>query len=73
MFPVLSTPSDSSARAHRECAIRAASVRFADRLVLDRIDLAVGPADRLAVIGDNGAGKSTLLDLLAGALLPTAG
>lgn len=73
MFPVLSTPSDSSARAHRECALQAASVRFADRLVLDRIDLVVGPADRLAVIGDNGAGKSTLLDLLAGVLAPTAG
>ncbi|WP_136052951.1 ABC-F family ATP-binding cassette domain-containing protein [Microbacterium sp. K36] len=73
MFPVLSTPSDSSARAHRECALQAASVRFADRLVLDRIDLAVGPADRLAVIGDNGAGKSTLLDLLAGVFAPTSG
>ncbi|MDX2400458.1 ABC-F family ATP-binding cassette domain-containing protein [Microbacterium algeriense] len=73
MFPVLSTPSATPARAHRECALQAASVRFADHLVLDRIDLVVGPADRLAVIGDNGAGKSTLLDLLAGTLLPTAG
>ncbi|WP_144881904.1 ABC-F family ATP-binding cassette domain-containing protein [Microbacterium paraoxydans] len=73
MFPVLSTPSESSARAHRECALQAASVRFADRLVLDRIDLVVGPTDRLAVIGDNGAGKSTLLDLLAGSLAPTSG
>ncbi|MCT2224213.1 ABC-F family ATP-binding cassette domain-containing protein, partial [Microbacterium paraoxydans] len=73
MFPVLSIPSESSARAHRECALQAASVRFADRLVLDRIDLVVGPTDRLAVIGDNGAGKSTLLDLLAGSLAPTSG
>lgn len=73
MFPVPSTPSDTPARVHRECALQAASVRFADRLVLNRIDLAVGPADRLAVIGDNGAGKSTLLDLLAGALAPTSG
>lgn len=73
MFPVLSTPSESSARAHRECALQAASVRFADRLVLDRIDLVVAPTDRLAVIGDNGAGKSTLLDLLAGSLAPTSG
>jgi macrolide transport system ATP-binding/permease protein len=73
MFPVLSTPSESSARAHRECALQAASVRLADRLVLDRIDLVVTPTDRLAVIGDNGAGKSTLLDLLAGVLAPTSG
>lgn len=73
MFPVLSTPSESSARAHRECALQAASVRLADGLVLDRIDLVVTPTDRLAVIGDNGAGKSTLLDLLAGVLAPTSG
>ncbi|WP_101848123.1 ABC-F family ATP-binding cassette domain-containing protein [Zhihengliuella sp. ISTPL4] len=73
MFPVLSTPSDSSVRTHRECTLQAASVRFADHLVLDRVDLVVGPTDRLAVIGDNGAGKSTLLDLLAGTLVPTSG
>ncbi|WP_305956391.1 ATP-binding cassette domain-containing protein, partial [Xanthomonas oryzae] len=70
---VLSSPSDSSVRTHRECTLQAASVRFADHLVLDRVDLVVGPTDRLAVIGDNGAGKSTLLDLLAGTLVPTSG
>ncbi|MFD5214398.1 ABC-F family ATP-binding cassette domain-containing protein [Microbacterium sp. NPDC058345] len=55
------------------CELRSVTVRFADRVVLDRIDLVVGATDRLAIIGDNGAGKSTLLDLLAGAVLPVDG
>ncbi|WP_183545394.1 ABC-F family ATP-binding cassette domain-containing protein [Nocardioides albus] len=53
--------------------MRSATVRFAERVVLDRVDLVVGATDRLAVIGDNGAGKSTLLDLLAGVGAPVAG
>lgn len=76
MFPVLpSAPATPVAalRSHRVCELRAATVRFADHVVLDRIDLVVGPADRLAIIGDNGAGKSTLLELLAGTLPTTAG
>ncbi|MGW9269672.1 ATP-binding cassette domain-containing protein [Microbacterium sp. NPDC055599] len=76
MFPVLPSPSPSTVpaiRPHRVCELRAAGVRFAAHRVLDGIDLVVGPADRLAIIGDNGAGKSTLLELLAGTLAPTAG
>ncbi|NGN91157.1 ABC-F family ATP-binding cassette domain-containing protein [Nocardioides sp. KC13] len=72
MFPSASTPS-TSVRSHRVCELRSATVRFAERIVLDRVDLVVGPADRLAVVGDNGAGKSTLLDLLAGVVSPVAG
>ncbi|MEU6135083.1 ATP-binding cassette domain-containing protein [Nocardioides sp. NPDC047086] len=71
MFPSASL--SSLVRSHRTCELRSATVRFAERIVLDRVDLAVGPTDRLAVIGDNGAGKSTLLDLLAGAVTPVAG
>ncbi|MEU0267743.1 ABC-F family ATP-binding cassette domain-containing protein [Nocardioides sp. NPDC006303] len=71
MFP--SAFSSSTVRSHRVCELRSATVRFSDRIVLDRVDLAVGPTDRLAVIGDNGAGKSTLLDLLAGVVTPVAG
>ncbi|MDR2996986.1 MAG: ATP-binding cassette domain-containing protein [Microbacterium sp.] len=71
MFP--SSSSLSAARSHRVCELRAVTVRFAERIVLDRVDLVIGPTDRLAVIGDNGAGKSTLLDVLARAVVPVAG
>ena len=74
MFPSVSPARPTSTvRSHRVCELRSTTVRFAERVVLDRIDLVVGTSDRLAVIGDNGAGKSTLLDLLAGAVTPVAG
>jgi ATP-binding cassette subfamily C protein len=43
------------------------------RPVIDRLDLALAPGERLAVIGPSGAGKSTLAALIAGVLPPTAG
>ena len=54
-------------------SLRELTVAFADRTVLDRVDLVVGPQDRIAVIGDNGSGKSTLLGVLAGTVTPTSG
>lgn len=41
--------------------------------VLHGIDLHVGPAEKLAVLGPSGGGKSTLLALLRGDLAPTGG
>ncbi len=41
--------------------------------VLESIDIAFEPGDRIGVVGPNGAGKSTLLDLVAERLQPTAG
>lgn len=41
--------------------------------VLDRAELAIGPAELVALVGTNGAGKTTLLRCLAGRLRPTAG
>jgi ABC transport system ATP-binding/permease protein len=45
----------------------------ASPLVLNGVDLDIGPGERLGVVGPNGIGKSTLLDLLAGRRQPNAG
>jgi ABC transport system ATP-binding/permease protein len=42
-------------------------------LVLNGVDLDIGPGERLGIVGPNGIGKSTLLDLLAGRRQPNAG
>ena len=42
-------------------------------LVLNGVDLDIGPGERLGVVGPNGIGKSTLLDLLAGRRQPNTG
>jgi ABC transport system ATP-binding/permease protein len=44
-----------------------------DHTVLDRVDLGIGPGERVGVVGPNGAGKTTLLHVLAGRLTPTGG
>ncbi|MFM2043902.1 MAG: iron(III) dicitrate transport ATP-binding protein fecE [Pseudomonadota bacterium] len=46
---------------------------FAGRPVLDGIDIAIAPGERVGLIGPNGAGKTTLLRILAGLLRPDAG
>ncbi|MCK9792842.1 ATP-binding cassette domain-containing protein [Isoptericola sp. 4D.3] len=49
------------------------TLRYADRVVLDRLTLTVAPGERVGVVGDNGSGKSTLLAVVAGALEPQNG
>jgi ABC transport system ATP-binding/permease protein len=46
---------------------------YGDQPLFDHVDLALGPGERLGVVGVNGSGKSTLLDLLAGRRQPRAG
>jgi thiamine transport system ATP-binding protein len=49
------------------------TVRFGDRLVLDRVSLRVGPQEIVGLIGPSGSGKSTMLRVIAGLLTPDAG
>jgi lipoprotein-releasing system ATP-binding protein len=41
--------------------------------ILDRLDLAVAPGERIAIVGESGAGKTTLLHLLGGLERPDSG
>lgn len=43
------------------------------RLVLDRLDLRIGPGERIALVGENGQGKTTIVKLLTRLYDPTAG
>jgi len=56
-----------------QLALSGVTKRYADHVVLDRVDLTISPGEKVGVIGDNGAGKSTLLKLLAGVESPDNG
>jgi ABC-2 type transport system ATP-binding protein len=49
------------------------SKHFGPNVILERIDLDVGPSEVVALLGPNGAGKSTLLRIMAGSILPDTG
>jgi ABC-type sugar transport system ATPase subunit len=47
--------------------------RFGPVDVLRGVNMEIGPAEAVGLIGDNGAGKSTLVKILAGVYAPTGG
>ena len=53
--------------------LAAVTKRYGAQVVLDQVDLTIGPHARLGVVGPNGVGKSTLLRILAGVEEPDAG
>jgi ATP-binding cassette subfamily F protein 3 len=50
-----------------------AACGYADTRIVDGINVAIGPLDRIALLGPNGAGKSTLTKMLAGCAAPLTG
>src|SRR5438093_459683 len=46
---------------------------FRRAVAVDGVDLAVGAAERVALLGANGAGKTTTLLMVLGAITPDAG
>ncbi|HET6439779.1 MAG TPA: ABC-F family ATP-binding cassette domain-containing protein [Anaeromyxobacter sp.] len=49
------------------------SLAYGARVLFERASFAVGPHDRIGLVGANGTGKSTLLKILAGEMAPDLG
>jgi ATP-binding cassette subfamily F protein uup len=49
------------------------TVRYGERVVLDRATLAIEEGDRIGLVGRNGCGKTTFLRILAGLQSPDSG
>lgn len=56
-----------------EVTLRAVTKAFGPEVVLKEVDHTLASGSRTVLLGPNGSGKSTLLQLIAGAVLPTAG
>ncbi len=54
-------------------SVRALDFSIGGPLLLEKVDLEIGPNERIALVGRNGAGKSTLLKLIAGDIQPDDG
>ena len=49
------------------------SKRYGAQVVLEQVDLTIGPHARVGIVGPNGVGKTTLLRIVAGSEEPDAG
>jgi ATP-binding cassette subfamily F protein uup len=49
------------------------SMRFGERVIVDKFNATILRGDKVGLIGPNGAGKTTLLKLILGELQPTSG
>jgi lipopolysaccharide transport system ATP-binding protein len=77
-FPIIGADSQSLKRYLKQVAIGGVLARkhrsHRDALTaLRKVNLSLGPGDRLGLIGSNGSGKTTLLRCLAGAYAPDEG
>ena len=41
-------------------------IKYGDRVLLDNVNLTIGPKDKIGLVGRNGAGKSTFMKVVAG-------
>src|SRR5512132_2209029 len=54
-------------------AVQDLSLAYGKKVLFDRASFAIGPRDRIGLVGANGTGKSSLMQILAGALAPDGG
>jgi signal transduction histidine kinase/ABC-type multidrug transport system ATPase subunit len=63
----------STAQAGTVVSVSGLAVTFGPVRALAGVDLAIGPAEIVALAGENGAGKTTLVRCIAGDITPTSG
>lgn len=54
-------------------SVHDASIAYGEKVIVEHIDFAMTPGDRVGLIGPNGAGKSTLIKMLAGEIKLSSG
>ena len=74
--PLFERPCDASRRvtmAPPLLTLKDIALSRGETVLFDGLELAIGPRDRLCLVGRNGCGKSTLMRLIAGLVEPEAG
>jgi len=71
--PSSTDPSSTDPSSTAPLSVEALTKRYADRTVLDALQLRVEAGQTVVLRGPNGAGKSTLLGCIAGTVIPDEG